>query len=93
SLNLGTYTYHNAGVLLIDLKRWRSKSIGTIIFDYYKEKNGELFANDQDALNGALKEEIKTLSITYNYFNIFDVYPYRTLEKVSSPSTFISKEE
>ncbi len=37
-LNLGTYTYHNAGVLLIDLKRWRSKSIGTIIFDYYKEK-------------------------------------------------------
>ncbi|WP_321537575.1 glycosyltransferase, partial [Streptococcus suis] len=56
-LNLGTYTYHNAGVLLIDLKRWRSKSIGTIIFDYYKEKNGELFANDQDALNGALKEE------------------------------------
>ncbi|HGA1235869.1 TPA: glycosyltransferase family 8 protein, partial [Streptococcus suis] len=57
-LNLGTYTYHNAGVLLINLKRWRSKSIGTIIFDYYKEKNGELFANDQDALNGALKEEI-----------------------------------
>lgn len=92
-LNLGTYTYHNAGVLLIDLKRWRSKSIGTIIFDYYKEKNGELFANDQDALNGALKEEIKTLSIAYNYFNIFDVYPYHTLEKLSRPSTFISKEE
>ncbi len=57
------------------------------------KKKWRAFANDQDALNGALKEEIKTLSITYNYFNIFDVYPYRTLEKLSSPSTFISKEE
>ncbi|MGQ7386185.1 glycosyltransferase family 8 protein [Streptococcus suis] len=93
SLDLGINMYHNSGVLLIDLKQWRMREIGKKIFNYYRVNDGRLFAPDQDALNGALKEEIKTLSITYNYFNIFDVYPYRTLEKLSRPSTFISKEE
>ena len=92
-LDLGMNMYHNSGVLLIDLQQWRMREIGKKIFHYYRVNDGRLFAPDQDALNGALKEEIKTLSITYNYFNIFDVYPYRTLEKLSRPSTFISKEE
>ncbi|HFU4501794.1 TPA: glycosyltransferase family 8 protein [Streptococcus suis] len=92
-LGLRMNMYHNSGVLLIDLEQWRVREIGKKIFHYYRVNDGKLFAPDQDALNGALKDEIKTLSITYNYFNIFDVYPYRTLEKLSSPSTFISKEE
>lgn len=92
-LKLGNNAYHNSGVLLIDLKQWRLKNAGKIIFDYYRKNEGKLFAPDQDALNGALKDEIKTLSNIYNYFNVFDVYPYSTLQKLSQPSTFISKEE
>lgn len=91
-LELLNYPYHNSGVLLVDLKKWREMNIGKKIFDYYRKYDGKLFAPDQDALNGALKEHIKTLSIAYNYFNIYDTYPYKTLEKLSSPANFIDKE-
>ncbi|HEM3213897.1 MULTISPECIES: glycosyltransferase family 8 protein [Streptococcus] len=91
-LDLGSHSYHNAGVMLIDLRGWRDNNIGSKILSYYQNKNGQLFANDQDAINGGVKEYIKTLSIAYNYFNIYDTYPYKTLEKLSSPANFIDKE-
>lgn len=93
SLDLGMNMYHNSGVLLIDLKQWRAREVGKKIFHYYRANDGKLFAPDQDALNGALRDEIKTLSIAYNYFNIFDIYSYSTLKKLSRPSTFLPKEE
>ena len=68
-LDLGSHSYHNAGVMLIDLRGWRDNNIGSKILSYYQNKNGQLFANDQDAINGGVKEYIKTLSIAYNYFN------------------------
>ncbi|HFR3714876.1 TPA: glycosyltransferase family 8 protein [Streptococcus suis] len=92
-LGLSTSPYHNSGVLLIDLKQWREREIGKKVFDFYRENDGKLFAPDQDALNGALKDDIKTLSVTYNYFNIYDVYPYRVLKSLNSPADFIGKEE
>ena len=85
--------YHNSGVLLIDLKQWRNREIGKKVIDFYKRHDGKLFAPDQDALNGALKNNIVTLSISYNYFNIYDTYPYRILKRLSSPANFISKNE
>ncbi|WP_330848448.1 glycosyltransferase, partial [Streptococcus suis] len=88
-LDLGSHSYHNAGLMLIDLRGWRDNNIGSKILSYYQNKNGQLFANDQDAINGGVKEYIKTLSIAYNYFNIYDTYPYKTLEKLSSPANFI----
>ena len=92
-LALGEVPYHNSGVLLIDLKRWRREEIGKKVIDFYKLHDGKLFAPDQDALNGALNKDIATLSISYNYFNIYDTYPYRILKQLSFPSDFISKNE
>ncbi len=92
SLQMGKTPYCNAGVLLIDLKKWRAQKTGRKILAYYKEKNGKLFANDQDAINGALTGEIYLLPPRYNYCNTFDFYPYRTLAKIVKPASYVSEE-
>lgn len=92
--NLGIVgAYYNAGVLLIDLKKWRQNKTGQRILEYYAEHDGKLFANDQDAINGALKNEIFTLAPKYNFCNIYTQYPYRFLRKQVSPSDYFSKTE
>lgn len=83
--------YINAGVLLIDLKRWREEKTGQRIIEYYKEHNGKLYANDQDAINGALRGEIKIISPKYNYYTSYIYYPYRALKKFQAPYKFIPK--
>lgn len=90
-LGLELKNYYNAGVLLINLKKWREIGAGKVILDYYKENNGKLFANDQDAINGALVDKIYTLSPTYNFYNIFYQYNYRFLKKLMKPVRYIDE--
>lgn len=85
--------YYNAGVLLIDLEKWRAEKTGRKILDYYAEHNGKLFANDQDAINGALKGEIYPLLPKYNFCNIYTQYPYRFLRKLVAPAEYFSEME
>ena len=91
-LDMEGYPYCNAGVLLINLKRWRKIKAGEIIISYYKNHNGKLFANDQDAINGSMKKEIKIVSPKYNYYNIFDQYSYSFMCKLMKPLDYISRD-
>lgn len=85
--------YYNAGVLLINLKKWRKDKTGYKILSYYAKHNGKLFANDQDAINGALGGEIYTLPLKYNFCNIYNQYPYRFLRKLVAPAEYFSLAE
>ena len=85
--------YYNAGVLLIDLEKWSESNTGKRIMDYFNEHNGHLFANDQDAINGCLKDEIIPISIGYNYCNTYNFYPYKAVRKMVGREDFYSKEE
>lgn len=71
--------YYNAGVLLIDLKRWRETEAEKRILDFYREKGGHLFANDQDTINGVLKDEILSMSPRYNFFTNYRYFSYENL--------------
>lgn len=82
NLGLKGFPYYNAGVLLINLEKWRKEKTGKKIIEYYRDNNGNLFANDQDAINGCLKGKIRTLSPKYNFYNIFYQYPYKFLAKL-----------
>lgn len=90
-LELDDKPYYNAGVLMVDLKRWRKIKAGDRIINYYKKYDGNLFANDQDAINGAMKNEIITISPKYNFYNIFNQYSYNFLKKQMKNSDYISK--
>ncbi len=81
ALGLKGFPYYNAGVLLLDMDNWRANDTGREILDYYRERNGRLFANDQDAINGSQKCKIKTISCGYNYHNTYDIYHYRLMAK------------
>lgn len=82
NLGLENFPYYNAGVLLINLEKWRKDECGREILDFYKKNNGKLFANDQDAINGTLAGKIYTLLPKYNFYNIYYQYPYKFLKKL-----------
>ena len=84
--------YINSGVLLIDLKRWRSTDAERRLLDFYNSRGGSLFACDQDTLNGALKGQILPLPPKYNFFPNYRYFRYRDLVK-HSPSYAAVKEE
>lgn len=90
-LGLRDYYYHNSGVLMVDLARWRQIGAEKKIIDFYKEKNGKLFAADQDAINGALKDEICQIPPKYNFCNIYYQYPYKFLCKLMNPLSYFSE--
>jgi len=92
SLGLKDAYYYNAGVLLIDLNRWRELDCGKIVLKYYEEHNGRLFANDQDAINASLKDEIRPMLPKYNYCNTYTQYPYWYLRRLVRPQNYIDKE-
>lgn len=71
--------YFNSGVLLIDLVKWRKNNIQDKLIEFYKLKNGKLFASDQDLINGVLKGNIQYLSPKYNFFTNFYYFPYKEL--------------
>ena len=92
-LGLTDTNYYNAGVLLINVKKWREQKIGEGIIRFYQAHNGKLFANDQDAINGYLKNQIFTLPPKYNYGTILDQYSYNFLKKLASPAPYYSKSD
>lgn len=85
--------YYNSGVLLINMKKWRKEHTGKKILEYYRARDGKLFAPDQDAINGALAGEIYTLAPKYNFFNIYTQYPYQFLRKMVQPAEYFSAKE
>ena len=93
SLGLTNTNYYNAGVLLIDVDKWRQEKIGEGIIKYYQAHNGKLFANDQDAINGYLKNQIYTLPPKYNYSITLDQYSYKFLKKIEQPAHYYSKSD
>lgn len=85
--------YINSGVLLIDLKRWRSADAEQRLLKFYNSRGDSLFACDQDTLNGALKGQILPLSPKYNFFPNYRYFRYRDLIKHSPSYTAVKKEE
>ena len=92
-LEMDGIPYINAGVLLFDLKRWKEEHCFDRIMEYYRRRGGRLFANDQDAINGALRGEIRRISPKYNYYTSYIYYPYKALKKFQAPYPFMPEEE
>ncbi len=59
-------SYFNAGVLLINMKKWREIDIPQKTLDFLKEYNAKLDFYDQDILNGILHDQKKFLPVQYN---------------------------
>lgn len=75
--------YFNSGVLLIDMKKWREERAQEKLLGFYQSMGGNLFAGDQDTINGALKGRIRPLSPAYNFFTNYRYFHYSHLVRLS----------
>ena len=66
-LNINANNYFNAGVMFIDLEKWRKKSIESLSIEIIKEKNKELKFWDQDILNIIFNDDVFEISNSLNY--------------------------
>ena len=61
-----SHTYFNAGVLLIDCKKWNEQNISEKLFDIEQKYRGKLLCNDQDVLNKVFENNYKMLPEKFN---------------------------
>jgi len=58
--------YVNAGVLFINVARWRAQGLAARIIDYARRVGSRLEYHDQDAINAVLHGQILTLPFRWN---------------------------
>lgn len=62
--------YFNAGMLLIDLYRWRENYIGQRCIEFIKEKSGTVGHHDQGVLNGIFHNKWTRLPLRFNVMTV-----------------------
>lgn len=85
--------YINAGVLLIDLSKWRKFNCEQRIINYICSHNGKIHFEDQGAINAVLNSEIKLLPIKYNVMTHFYDLNYQELLSFRNPVKEYKKED
>lgn len=66
-INLREYTYFNAGVLLINLKKWQEIDVFNRSIDWLENYRTIIKYQDQDILNGIFSGKVKFLNNRFNF--------------------------
>ena len=75
--------YFNAGVLLMNLKKWKEDGIYQKCMDFIRNKYANIRNHDQDVLNAVCGKQSLVLSCKWNMQNIF--YEVRFWYKTNDP--------
>lgn len=73
ALNLKQHIYFNAGVLIIDIKKWNDNKISDRILTIINKYRNIIKYEDQDALNIVLSKKVKYISKKFNCINLKDI--------------------
>lgn len=73
--------YINAGMLLINLKKWRNDNIEQQFIDYLNKKEGNVYMHDQGILNHVLQDKILIINPKFNFIAPFHKTDYKTVLK------------
>ena len=63
--------YINAGMLLINLKKWRQNNIQDKFIKFIENKNGCVIHHDQGVINGVLYRGLKVLKPNFNLMTVY----------------------
>lgn len=86
--------YINAGVLYINLKRWRSDNVIKLFIEFIKSFNGSVPHLDQGVINGVFQTGKIKLPLRYNVQSpIYAIHRYSDLIDYFSLSSFYSPKE
>jgi len=77
--------YCNAGVLMINLKKWRNDKLKEKFIDYIKERKGFFVFNEQTVINSVCQGKILILPCRYNVTSLVYSFTYNELMKLRRP--------
>lgn len=84
--------YINAGVLLINLKKWREEDVESKFIDFLEKSNMEVYNNDQGIINGTLSEKILIVDPKFNLMSPFLEKDYDDVVMWNGLKNYYSKE-
>lgn len=73
ALNLGQHIYFNAGVLIIDIKKWNKNRISDKLITVINKYKKIIKYEDQDALNIVLSKKVRYISKNFNCISLKDI--------------------
>lgn len=85
--------YANAGVFLVDVKKWREQNIEETIINTIREHNGNVFFFEQTLMNYSCRGKIMKLPAEYNSYTLLYAFDYDNLIRWRHPTIFYTKEE
>lgn len=74
-------TYINAGMLLINLSKWRQEHIEERFLEFLSKKYGENIHHDQGIINGVLRNQILPIHPKFNLLGPFHGKDYNFVKK------------
>lgn len=83
----------NAGVMFIDLEKWRNNNIEEKLLQVIQKFNGTILQGDLGVLNAVLYNSFGVLPPEYNYMTIFEDMSYEEMIAFKKPINYYSKEE
>lgn len=87
------HIYCNAGMYLVDLKKWREEKIFEAICNRIREQNGNVFFFEQTLMNWSCRGRIYRLEPKYNVYTLFFAFRYNNLLRWRKPTDFYTREE
>lgn len=88
--------YCNAGMYLINLKKWRDIQVDKLFMDIVnKSVNGEivLYFLEQDIINLLFENDIKLLHPRYNMLTSIYLFSYKELMKLKKPLAYYNEKD
>lgn len=86
-----TMPYINAGILLINLKKWRDDNLSHKFLAFLKAHNGIVHHHDQGIINGVCKNKITILPPIYNATTCYFSHKYDRIKSTNTPFYSISE--
>lgn len=84
--------YINAGILLIDICKWREKNMAEVFLDFIKEHKGKVIHHDQGTINGTLHDSCMVLPPEFNVMTPFYTQRFCRMKKFYELKNYYSKE-
>ncbi|WP_246943876.1 glycosyltransferase family 8 protein [Bacillus pinisoli] len=85
--------YINAGMLLVNLKKWRENHIERAFIDFIDSYNGKVYHHDQGTINGVLEGKMLLIHPKYNAMTTFFTMKKEEIFKYYGMQEYYSSKE
>ena len=85
--------YFNAGICVVNLKKWREDNIDEYLLKAVKSDNRSYLTSEQSIMNKFLGNKAKAMPLQYNFYSTYHFADYDVIQKIFYKKHFFSKLE